>query len=168
MSRQESTINYEFGESISPALTKKVQKNILNQGILQAREYSFKWNKTKLQPRSEEIKKIFEIIKKVGEIQFLENNIENESGNISVRYEYAFHSFSKTCGSNPTSINVRVREYLKGYREGYYTLDVKGNYIHKKGGNPSSDKILELADLPLRLQPDVPLVIDKLEEGLIY
>ena len=157
-----------FANAISPALTNKVQKQIVNKNILQAREYSFKWNKTNLQPRSEKIESIFNLIKQVGGLQFLENGIENESGNISIRNEYGIQSFTKTCGTNPTGVSARVREYLRGYREGFYTLDIKGNYVHKEGGLPSSDKILDLAELPLIVQPDVDVVIDKLEEGLFF
>ena len=143
-----------------------VQDHALDHRIVLTREYSFKLNKTSLLPRTQRVGDLFVLIKHVAGLNFMENGKENLDGVISVRSEAAALKFGQ-CKYTADKAFIRVREYLKGDRKGYTTVDIKGNYLRETGTPPNFDKIYQLVDLPYNAGPEFVEheVIDKLEEG---
>jgi len=155
----------EASEEESGPLSQRMQQYILSQQQVLTREYSFKWNKTALQPRTARVSDLQKELAHMLGVRF-----DPDTSVTSMRLEFAFEKFAKTCGISIKGITMRVREYLLGDRAGYRTVDLKANSAPaEKEATPSTeleDWVRRIVDLPFDLAPSYKdrLVINKLEE----
>ena len=153
-------------DSNAGPLSAHIEQIIFDHHQVLSREYSFKWNKTKLQPRTATVSALQKEMSNMLGVTF-----DDDTAVTSVRFEYAFQKFAKTCGIPQKGITMRVRDYMQGDRAGYRTVDLKANASPASKDQAHTpeieDSIEHIVRLPFDLAPQFKdhLVINKLEEG---